>query len=136
MPLLFVAIYKEATIPHWALHTENNSHYCIYQALGSSPRLRYDEREGVIPELDKRLSKLVLVGTIKPERFDAVKAAIAAQVVRNNNSRWNCQYWVHETIDNLIERQLIKVNQAGIAYIDARLGRFTDELPDEDKTDR
>ncbi len=129
MATLSVAIYMQDVMPHWALHTRDDFHDQVYQVLGSSRRFRYEGKEGVIPEHSIRLSKLVRVGTIKAEYFDAAKTTIADQAVNNDEAGWNCQYWVREAIDTLIKKELIEVDQEGIDYIDARVGKFTDELP-------
>ena len=103
--------------------------------LGGSCRFSFNERHGVSPEKSSQLKKLIRVGTIDEDKFEAVQEAIRGQEVNNEEPGWNCQYWVKEALDALVEGELVEVDEEGMAYVEERVGKFTADLPDEDKSE-
>ncbi|THX69842.1 hypothetical protein D6D05_08854 [Aureobasidium pullulans] len=110
MSTLFIAIYKslEGNYYHWALHLQT-PHPLVFEVIGShpsfSPQLSHET-----PETSSRRDRLVgciHVGDINTVDIEQLKEKINIQNVDKETVEWNCQDYVLEALESLVEECIV-----------------------------
>ncbi|THZ71420.1 hypothetical protein D6C84_10257 [Aureobasidium pullulans] len=110
MSALFIAIYKplEGNYYHWALHLQT-PHPLVFEVTRShpsfSPQLSHET-----PETSSRRDRLVeciSVGDIEIVDLEQLKEKINVQHVDNETVEWNCQDYVLEALESLVEECIV-----------------------------
>lgn len=110
MSALFIAIYKplEGNYYHWALHLQT-PHPLVFEVTRShrsfSPQLSHET-----PETSSRRDRLVeciSAGDIEIVDLEQLKEKINVQHVDNETVEWNCQDYVLEALESLVEECIV-----------------------------
>lgn len=110
MSTLFIAIYKplEGNYYHWALHLQA-PHPLIFEVIGSHPSLS-PQIPNETPETSSRRDRLVEyihVGDINTVDIEQLKEKINIQNVDKETVEWNCQDYVLEALESLVEECIV-----------------------------
>ncbi|THZ36906.1 hypothetical protein D6C90_06866 [Aureobasidium pullulans] len=111
MSALFIAIYEplEGNYYHWALHLQAPDSL-IFEVTGSHPSFSPQTSHETPPETSSRRDRLVEsihVGDINTVDIEQLKEKINIQHVDNETVEWNCQDYVLEALESLVEECIV-----------------------------
>ncbi|KAI9796235.1 MAG: hypothetical protein M1825_000859 [Sarcosagium campestre] len=107
-----VAIYDEGRVyKHWSLFVEGYKpdDKIIFQVLGSSQNYRFERETSNAHESDSR-PEIFTVCSVDLTKIAAIEAAAAKAEIKNQYPGWNCQSYVLDLLDTLVEDGVIEGN--------------------------
>lgn len=118
-PKLYVVFYlpRYGNYQHWALYIENGKQHLIFEVVGQHPTFK---RNIVIadPKRSKSFLQQLFVAVIHDSDIETVEIAAQSVPVDNETVEWDCQDYVLEVLDKLVEEFVLDANDE--EYIDAR----------------
>ncbi|KAJ5092148.1 hypothetical protein NUU61_007018 [Penicillium alfredii] len=110
-----VAIYHpgdERDPCHWALWLQSVDRHSVILQVGDDKGGRgYYVEEPIFkePMRSTRLKEVVPCGTIPASRHHQAVSVIQSHPVDNQSTTWNCQAWVMENLDNLVDLRMMQL---------------------------
>lgn len=110
MATLFIAMYRplEGNYYHWAFFLQA-SRPLVFEVTGSHPSFS-PQLSNETPETSSRRDRLfecIHVGDINTVDIEQLKEKINIQNVDNETVEWNCQNYVLEALESLVEEFIV-----------------------------
>ncbi|KAL2359169.1 hypothetical protein RJZ56_007995 [Blastomyces dermatitidis] len=86
----------------------------VVHATGPVRNFRVEILQGYNPLTSSTLAGRVIVGAT-PQCLDTLQALVAQVPVNNDLDDWNCQNWVGEALQRLVENKVISAGQKSVA---------------------
>jgi len=108
MAELYIAMYKPryGNYEHWALFLDDDGHSTIFEVIGEHRTFQRNSLS-VNPENSRRHKRNILVGTINKQDIPELVKIMENVEIDNETSEWNCQDYVLESLEKLVEECVI-----------------------------
>lgn len=108
MPELYIAMYKPrfGNYEHWALCLKDDGDWTIFEVIGQHGEFKRNSLP-MDPESSLRHKRNILVGTINKEAIPELLETMENVEIDNETTEWNCQDYVLEALDKLVEECVI-----------------------------
>lgn len=116
---LFVVFYlpRYGNFQHWALYVQNGQEHLIIEVVGEHPEFERNIMTENPEQSDTFLHK-VFVAVLVQADIPRVKKAAQEVRVDNETVEWDCQDYVLEILDNLVDNFVL--NEDDEEYVEAR----------------
>ncbi|KAK6385764.1 hypothetical protein LTS17_001336 [Exophiala oligosperma] len=102
---LYAAIYEPlyGNFRHFSLYLENGDEEIIYEATGEWPNFEHNILVNKNPRNTRRIIALILIGEVNQTEIPEVKMLLEHANIDNETVHWNCQDFVVENADEIVD---------------------------------